>query len=137
MKIETFKCDCCGKEFKPGLGHGELKLLYIDPGHPIHEEHGVFPNTKSIRLPELCPECTFKFFDDIEFFIKKEFFIISRVGRDDLQHIGYDISEVDNDTMAELADRLGDDYCEQLFWGSLEIIADILNIPKKRITHEE
>jgi hypothetical protein len=30
----------------------------------------------------------------------------------------------------KLAEKLADDYCEQLFWGSLEIIADYLKIPK-------
>ena len=60
----------------------------------------------------------------------KESFIISEVSREDLQHLGYDISEVSDATMEYLAKKLGDDYCEQLFWSSLSITADYLEIPK-------
>ena len=58
-------------------------------------------------------------------------FEISSVHRDDLEHIGYNTSQVDDGTMQTLASKLGDDYCEQLFWSSLSIIADGLGIPKK------
>jgi hypothetical protein len=57
-------------------------------------------------------------------------FDITSVHRDDLLHLGFDTSEVDDDTMLNLAAKLADDYCEQLFWGSLETIASILGIPK-------
>jgi hypothetical protein len=33
--------------------------------------------------------------------------------------------------MKELAGKLADDYCDQLFWGSLEILAEFLKIPKR------
>ena len=51
-------------------------------------------------------------------------FEISSVHREDLEHIGYNTSQVDDSIMKTLASKLGDDYCEQLFWGSLSIIAD-------------
>lgn len=57
------------------------------------------------------------------------YFEISTLHRDDLESIGYDTSQVDDFKMRELASKLGDDYCDQLFWGSLPIIADILGIP--------
>jgi len=57
-------------------------------------------------------------------------FPITSVCRADLESIGFDPSTVDDATMRELAEKLADDYCEQLFWGSLEIIADYLKVPK-------
>lgn len=62
----------------------------------------------------------------------KESFCISRLSREDLEEKGFDTSDVDDDTMQRIADKLGDDYCEQLFWISLEIIAgEGFNIPRK------
>ena len=49
-----------------------------------------------------------------------------------MEAIGFDTSEVDDSTMEYLAKKLADDYLEQMFWISLEIIAeDGLNIPRK------
>jgi len=62
---------------------------------------------------------------------KKDFYPISSVHIDDLKHSGFDVSTVTEDDMKMLADKLSDDYCEQLFWGSLEIIADAIGIPKQ------
>lgn len=63
----------------------------------------------------------------------KESFVITKVSREDLDELGYDASEVSDDTMERLASKLGDDYCEQLFWTSLDIIAEYLGIPKKEL----
>ena len=63
----------------------------------------------------------------------KESFSISRLSREDLESIGFDASNVDDETMQSIADKLGEDYCEQLFWISLEIIAEEgFNIPRKK-----
>lgn len=63
----------------------------------------------------------------------KDSFKISSLSREDLENIGFDTSNVSDDTMERLAEKLGDDYCEQLFWTSLEIIAeDYFNIPKTK-----
>jgi hypothetical protein len=59
------------------------------------------------------------------------FFEISLLHRDDLESISYDTGGVDDSLMKKLASKLGDDYCEQLFWNSLTILADALGIPKK------
>lgn len=58
-------------------------------------------------------------------------FHISSLSREDLEENGFDTSDVDDETMQRLADKLGDDYCEQLFWVSLDIIAESMGIPKK------
>ena len=63
----------------------------------------------------------------------KESFIITEVSREDLEGIGFDTSNISDDTMERLASKLGDDYCEQLFWGSLKVLAEeYFNIPKKK-----
>lgn len=62
----------------------------------------------------------------------QESFCISRLSREDLEEKGFDTSNIDDKTMQRIADKLGDDYCEQLFWTSLEIIAEEgFNIPRK------
>lgn len=61
----------------------------------------------------------------------KESFSISRLSREDLESRGFDASDVDDKTMERLASKLGDDYCTQLFWESLEIIAESMDIPRK------
>ena len=63
-------------------------------------------------------------------------FSISRLSREDLEQKGFDTSDVDDKTMEKLASKLGDDYCEQLFWISLEIIAESMGIPRRE-DHEE
>lgn len=59
------------------------------------------------------------------------YFPISSVCRNDLESKGFDISDVADSQIKELAAKLGDDYCEQLFGPSMEIIAeDRLGIPR-------
>jgi len=67
---------------------------------------------------------------------KKGFFEISSLHRDDLESIGYDTSCVGDATMERLASKLGDDYCEQLFWSSLPMLADYLEIPSREEIEE-
>lgn len=63
----------------------------------------------------------------------KESFCISRLSREDLEEKGFDTSNIDDNTMQRIADKLGEDYCEQMFWISLEIIAEEgFNIPRKK-----
>ncbi|MEG0456381.1 MAG: hypothetical protein RR559_13770 [Bacteroides sp.] len=59
------------------------------------------------------------------------YFQITAIHRDDLAQRGFDVSDVDDEDMRELARKMGDDYCEQLFWESMEVIAaDRYEIPK-------
>ncbi len=60
------------------------------------------------------------------------YFPVTHTCREDLEGIGFDTSKVDDDTMTRLASKLGDDYCEQLYWSSLPIIAEYLKIPKHK-----
>jgi hypothetical protein len=61
----------------------------------------------------------------------KDYFKITSVHRDDLEHRGFDTSNVDDATMEKLADKMSDAYLDGSFWEDLELIADILGIPRK------
>jgi len=65
---------------------------------------------------------------------KDGYFPITSVHRDDLEGLGYDASNVDYRTMAELASKMADAYLDQAFWIDLPIIADHLGIPKRADT---
>lgn len=59
------------------------------------------------------------------------YFPITSISRNDLESNGFDVSEVTDSDMTQLAKKLSDDYCEQLYGISMEIIAeDGLNIPR-------
>ena len=60
----------------------------------------------------------------------KNYYPISSLHIDDLEHLGFDISKVTDNDMITLANKLSDDYCEQLFWNSLKIFADLIGIPR-------
>ena len=62
---------------------------------------------------------------------REKHFEITSVHRDDLEHAGFDASQVDDTAMERLASKMADDYCEQLFWEHLPIIAEILGIPRR------
>jgi len=63
---------------------------------------------------------------------KQEYFPITSVSRADLEEIGFDTTNVDDSTMAELASKMADAYCEIVFWIDLEILADYLKIKKHK-----
>lgn len=65
-------------------------------------------------------------------------FPITSVCRDDLAPHGFDVEKISDEDMKELADRMEDDYCEQLFRDSMKIIAeDALHFPKLSDREEE
>ncbi len=64
--------------------------------------------------------------------MSKEFKITS-VTREDLEMRGFDTTNITDEQMERLAQKMCDDYLEQMFWISLDIIAeDIIGIPKKK-----
>ena len=66
--------------------------------------------------------------------MNKEFNITS-VSREDLEYRGFDTTNITDAQMERLAQKMCDDYLEQMFWISLDIIAeDIMGIPKKKQT---
>ena len=64
--------------------------------------------------------------------MNKEFKITS-VTREDLEMRGFDTTNITDAQMERLAQKMCDDYLEQMFWISLDIIAeDIMGIPKRK-----
>jgi hypothetical protein len=58
-------------------------------------------------------------------------FHITGVHRNDLEDAEFDVSNVTDAQMEELAGKMANDYCEQLFWSSMSIIAEeCAGIPK-------
>lgn len=62
---------------------------------------------------------------------KEVFFKITSVSRDDLEARGFDTENINDSEMSILARKMADDYCGQLFWDSMEIIAEDLGFPRK------
>lgn len=69
----------------------------------------------------------------IQAMLAEGFFPITSVCRDDLLARGFDTDRVTDEQMQELARRMANDYCEQLFWDSMEIIAELMGIPKRKV----
>jgi hypothetical protein len=59
------------------------------------------------------------------------YFPISYLHKDDLEHKGFDVSNVSESDLSTIADKMNDDYCDWMFWDSLDVIAGICGIPKK------
>jgi len=59
-------------------------------------------------------------------------FPITSICREDLEGIGFDTTQVDDATMTHLASKMADAYCDNGFWVDLPILAEALNIPKKK-----
>lgn len=55
---------------------------------------------------------------------EQDFFIVTRLHRDDVLFQGVDVSKMDEDDMARLASKMSDDYCEQLFHLQIPIICE-------------
>ena len=70
----------------------------------------------------------------------KKYFEITSISREDLIELGYtkgQSNKISDEIMERIARKMADDYCDQLFWSSLEMIAgNVLSdekiIPKKR-----
>lgn len=59
-------------------------------------------------------------------------FNITSVSREDLEMRGFDTTNITDAQMERLAQKMCDDYLEQMFWISLDIIAeDIMGFKKK------
>lgn len=68
---------------------------------------------------------------------KEEGFKITSVHRNDLESIGFDVSNVDDRTMESIASDMEDSYVNHSFWDDLEIIAEYAGIPKLESVDED
>lgn len=57
-------------------------------------------------------------------------FPITSVCRADLESAGFDTTDVDDDTMSELASKMANAYCDIGFWADMEVLAEYLKIKK-------
>ena len=62
---------------------------------------------------------------------REGYFKVTYVHRDDLASIGFNLNNVTDDQMEELAEKMGSAYTEIVFWIDLKIIANDLSIPRK------
>ncbi len=60
-------------------------------------------------------------------------FPITSVSRYDLEDAGFDIKNVDDDTMEDLASRMSEAYRELIFWIDLPILAEYTGIRKLKM----
>jgi hypothetical protein len=64
-------------------------------------------------------------------------FKVAGITRSDLEANGFDVSEVDDETMDRIASFMHDDYLNQLYWSSMDAAAEYLGIRKTNEETEE
>ncbi|HVM60181.1 MAG TPA: hypothetical protein VMV72_04875 [Verrucomicrobiae bacterium] len=57
------------------------------------------------------------------------YFPITSVSRADLENIGIDSKQYDDGDMKQLASKMADAYCDNIFWIDLPIIAEAIKQP--------
>lgn len=62
---------------------------------------------------------------------QKDFFVVTRIHREDLEAAGFDASNVTDEMMEEIASDMHNAHMNDIFWESLSTAAESLNIPKK------
>ena len=61
----------------------------------------------------------------------KEFFVITSISRDDLESLGYKTENITDEEMEKLAKKMADDYLEQMYWLSMDILAESMGFEIK------
>lgn len=90
--------------------------------------NAVTPSQRNALTEALCEAVISRRFGDKRSPV--ESFPITSVSRADLEQKGYDTSKITDKQMEILAKKMADDYCEQMFWSSMDIIAENLGFPK-------
>lgn len=62
----------------------------------------------------------------------KNEFIVSVLSREDFEEVEFDASNVDDETIQRIADKLGDLFCDQMFWPALVYLASYHKIPHRK-----
>ena len=60
------------------------------------------------------------------------YFKITSLHRDDLEELGFDTRNIDDDQMRCLAAKMADNYLECCFWHDLEVFAADFEIPSRK-----
>lgn len=108
----------------------------FEPWHCIELSRHLFPEVTWENSPKKVVLVKEDYLPNLEraerLLMDEGFFHIASVHRDDLEEIGFDASEVTDKQMKSLAKQMADDYCNQLFHSSLDILAELNGIPKKQ-----
>lgn len=84
------------------------------------------------------PNAPVSYYDYIRFIKEPQtFFPITSIHRDDLEASGFNSSNVDNQTMSNIASRMSEVFVENYFWTTLNIIAEEMGIPRKPKTEKQ
>ena len=118
----TREYDCNTEEEIRNLISGE-----VDYAYKMNDD--VTPEQRKALAQALCEAVISRRFKENR--SPMESFNITSVSRADLEEKGYDTSAITDEQMQKLASKMADDYCEQLFWTSMDIIAENLGFPKK------
>lgn len=118
----TREYDCNTEEEIRNLISGE-----VDYAYKMNDD--VTPEQRRALAQALCEAVISRRFKESR--SPMESFNITSVSRADLEQKGYDTSAITDEQMQKLASKMSDDYCEQLFWTSMDIIAENLGFPKK------
>ena len=59
-----------------------------------------------------------------------EFFPITSISRDDLAMLGYKTENITDEEMTILAKKMSNDYLNQMYWLSMDIIAEDMGFEK-------
>jgi len=62
--------------------------------------------------------------------MKQEFFVVSEVSREDLINEGWDAEKLDDGTMQNIADKMGEAFCDCGYWDILNSVADYYKLKK-------
>ena len=57
---------------------------------------------------------------------------ISVLSEEDIEKLGFEITEKDRKKLPHMADKLGEWYCEQLFWDNLDQLTCLAGLKKKK-----
>lgn len=60
-----------------------------------------------------------------------EFFEVTSISRGDLEALGYKTDNITDDEMKRLASKMADDYLEQMYWISMNILAEDMGFEKE------
>lgn len=131
-KIVGTKCECYDSGIDDGVDDDETEDEYVMysafgfEGSPLVVKVYYGDVTEEIGCVEVRND------DEHERENLDKEFKITSVCRADLEDRGFDVSNITDAQMEELAKRMCTDYLEQMFWVSLDIIADdIMGLPKK------
>lgn len=62
--------------------------------------------------------------------LRAGYFLITTVHREQLKEKGFIVEEISDEQMEDLAQKMKRDYHDQLFWDSMEIIAENMDLPR-------